>query len=264
MNDDVKNNRNNGGKEEIRTLKRALDILLCFDWENQKLTMTEIAKKISLAKSTTLRFITALEKEGFLIKNEDNTYTLGYTLYYLGILAKESIDLRKIAYPIMQRLRNEYNETVSLYILENNRRRVCFEQVESTHELKRSAQLGAKYPLWAGASGKAILAFMSEENFLRIIEEIKPLTNETIIDIQKLKKELQEIREKKIAFSFGEREVGVSAVASPIFDSYHNVVGSLSMAGPSVRFTQDFAFMVQHSVYEAAKQISTNLGCRNY
>jgi DNA-binding IclR family transcriptional regulator len=251
-------------KDEIRTLKRALDVLLCFDWENQKLTMTEIAQKISLAKSTTLRFITALEREKFLNKNEDGSYSLGHTLYYLGMLARESMGLKKAAYPAMQRLRNEYNETVSLFILEDDRRRVCYEQVESTHELKRSARVGTKYPLWAGAGGKAILAFMPEEELLKIVEEIKPLTNETIVDIDELKKQLQEIRQKKIAVSFGEREAGVSAVAAPIFDLNRKVIGSLSIAGPSLRFTKDFVNKVQNNVYEAAKEISMNLGCRNY
>ncbi len=260
---EVMNEKSNGGKDEIRTLKRALDVLLCFDLDNKKLTMTEIAKKISLAKSTTLRFITALEKEGFLVKNEDNTYTLGYKIYYLGTIAKESIELRKIALPIMQSLQARFNETVNLYIYEDDKI-VCFEQIESSHALKRTVRIGDRFPIWSGASGRSILAFLGEDEINRYINETKPLTDYTITDINDIKKELQRIRELKYTVSHDEREIGVACVAAPIFDAYHNVIGSISMSGPSLRFTDEFVDEIKTHVYEAGKEISSNLGCRNY
>lgn len=255
--------KSNGGKDEIRTLKRALDVLRCFDLDNKKLTLTEIATRISLAKSTTLRFITALEKDGFLAKNEDNTYTLGYRVYYLGTVAKDSIELRKIALPIMQSLQAKFNETVNLYIYETDKT-VCFEQIESSHALKRTVRIGDRFPIWSGASGKSILAFLDPEEINRILKEVKPLTDFTITDIRDIKTELQSIQEVKYAFSHDEREIGVACVAAPIFDAYHHIVGSISMSGPSLRFTKDFVDGIKPIVNEAGKEISGNLGCKNY
>lgn len=260
---EVMKDKDGEGKNEIRTLKRALDVLLCFDLEHKKLTMTEIAQKISLAKSTTLRLINALEKEGFLVKNEDNTYTLGYKVYYLGTIAKESIELRKVALPVMQGLQAKFNETVNLYTFENGKI-VCFEQLESSHALKRSVRIGDRFPIWSGASGRSILAFLSEEEIAKYINETRPLTDYTITDINDIKKELNSIKERKYTFSHDEREIGVACVAAPIFDAYHNVVGSVALSGPSLRFTDEFVNEVKTHVYEAGKEISNNLGCRNY
>lgn len=255
--------KSNGGKDEIRTLKRALDVLECFDLDNKKLTLTEIANKISLAKSTTLRFINALEKEGFLVKNEDNTYTLGYRIYYLGTVAKDSIELRKVCLPVMQSLQSKFNETVNLYMFENDKT-VCFEQIECSHALKRTVRIGDKFPIWSGASGRSILAFMQEDEITRILKEVRPLTDFTITDLDNIKKELKGIREVKCAFSHDEREIGVACVAAPIFDAYHNIIGCVSMSGPSLRFTQEFVEGIRPYVFEAGKEISGTLGCRNY
>ncbi|MBS4023706.1 MAG: IclR family transcriptional regulator [Dethiobacter sp.] len=252
-----------GYSNGFRTLERAFSILLSFDWNTQKLSLTDISKRISLPKSTTFRFLSTLEKDGFLIKNEDNTYTLGHTLYYLGTLAKESFGLRKAAYPVMQRLQEKYNETVSLYIMEDLQR-VCYERIESTHRLRGIPQLGGKSPLWSGACGKAILAFVDEDHFLKVAGGIERLTDKTIVAIDELKKQLEEIRKSKISFSFDETEMGISAVASPVFDASNNIIGSISMAGPSVRFTRDFVYSVQNCVFETAKEVSFNSGCRNY
>lgn len=259
----TKNAKEKTGKEEIRTLKRALDILLTFDLNEKKLTLTEIAAKISLAKSTTLRYITALERDGFLVKNEDNTYTLGYKVYYLGMVAKDSIELRKVALPIMQDLQAQSSETVNLYLHENDKI-VCFEQIESTHALKRTVRIGDKFPIWSGASGKSILAFLEEEEVDRYLNDIRPYTDFTITDINEIKRELENIRRHKYAVSRDERELGVACVTAPIFDAYRTVIGSISMSGPSLRFTEEFVDSFRPSVYDAGKSISAKLGCRNY
>jgi len=252
---------NGSGDNEFRSLKRAFSIMLCFDRNNLKLSLTDISKKISLPKSTASRFLNCLEKDGFLIRNEDNTYTLGHTVYYLGVLAKESFDLRRAAYPVMQRLQAKYNETVSLYIMEADKR-ICYERIESTHRLRGVPKLES--PLWSGACGKAMLAFLPEESFLKVVASIQPLTANTIADRKELKNHLVEIRQNKVAFSFEETEEGISALASPIFDAHNNIIGSLSMAGPSVRFTRELISSAQNCVYNGAKEISLNSGCRQY
>lgn len=257
------NEKSQGGKDGIRTLKRALDVLQCFDLDNKRLTLTEIARKISLAKSTTLRFINALEQEGYLAKNEDNTYTLGYRIYYLGTVAKDSIELRRIALPIMHNLQEKFNETVNLYLFENDKT-VCFEQIESSHALKRTVRIGDKFPIWSGASGRTILAFLDTTEIDRILKEVKPLTDFTITDLADIKSDLQNIREVKYSFSHDEREIGVACVAAPIFDAYRRILGSISLSGPTLRFTKDFVEEIKPCVFEAGKEISFSLGCKVY
>ncbi|WP_422443952.1 IclR family transcriptional regulator [Thermoanaerobacterium sp. DL9XJH110] len=244
----------------IRSVQRALSILLCFSWEQQEMSLIEICKKISLPKSTTSRLLATLENEGFLERNYvTKKYKLGPKLYYLGLVARQGLDLRNVALPIMKELRETTRETVNLYVKEGEQR-VCFEQVESPLSLKRSAKIGDRFPLWAGASGKSFLAYMDAEDVAKIMETARSLTKNTIVDKEMMQKELEKIRRQGYAVSIEEREQGVSAVASPVFDVSGKMIASLSVSGPSFRFTEDKIKQFGCQVKEAATAISRKLG----
>jgi len=100
--------------ENVRSIERALKILLCFNSECTELTMTEIARKMELAKSTTSRLIVTLENLRFLKKDQNNKYTLGYNIYNLGRIAKENIDFIEISRPTLQEISKSSKETVIL------------------------------------------------------------------------------------------------------------------------------------------------------
>ena len=124
------------------SIKKALSVLLCFSRKAPEWSMTELSRKLDLPLSTTSRILGSLVEEHFLDRDpETKTFRLGTRLIYLGALAKESLNLRKYALPVMVALRNLFGETVNLYI-KQGKYRVCDEQVESLHTLKRSAQLG--------------------------------------------------------------------------------------------------------------------------
>src|SRR5699024_2085984 len=146
---------------------------------------TEITKELSLAKSTTTRILDTLEKNDFLTRDKGTKkYKLSLNLYFLGSIAKSSIQIREIVYPIMKELRNETKETVNLYLLEGAYR-VCVEQFESTHSLKHLVPIGKRLPLWAGAGGKTILAYQNAEFKSHVFQMV-----DTKERLKALKKEL--------------------------------------------------------------------------
>lgn len=147
----------------MRTVQRALDILSCFSEERQELTLTDISKEMNLAMSTTTRLLKALEMNHFVEKNQETMkYRLGQRLYLLGYIAGKSIKLRELAKPLMYTLRDETKETVNLYVLDH-KSRVCIEQAEGLQSIRHLVKIGEKLPLYAGAGGKVLLAFQSEE-----------------------------------------------------------------------------------------------------
>jgi DNA-binding IclR family transcriptional regulator len=247
------------GEKNVRSINRAIRILKCFNLNERKFTLTEISKKVGLPKSTASRLLLTLESEGFISKNiKTNYYQLGNAVYYLGIIAKENIDLRRISNPIMEDICRVTKETVNLYLLENNEK-ICFNQVESPLAIKRYVKIGDLSPIWYGATGKVILSYL-DKNIWHVNEkELKKYTEKTIIDPQEFIKELIKIRNKGYAISVGEKESDVGCVAAPIFNEDRMVIGCISVSGPTYRFPKDTDYFVS-LIVDGAGKISKELG----
>ncbi|WP_342045614.1 IclR family transcriptional regulator [Bacillus sp. OTU530] len=244
--------KENGG-QGIRTVQRALDILACFSEAQSELNLTQISEKIGLAKSTTTRLLATLEQNGYVEKNLSTLkYKLGKTIYYLGHIAGKSIELKTVAKPIMDQLRDETKETINLHILDGTHR-VCIEQSLGLNTISHSIKIGAKHPLWAGAGGKAILAFQDDE-FIKTVLETAVNPRAELIN------ELNEIKTTYSCSSIDEEEIGSSAVSAPIFNLDGVVKASLSISGPTSRFSQENIENYQKIVKDAAILISSKMG----
>lgn len=239
----------------IRSVQRAIDILNCFQGEHSELTLTEIAYKTDLAKSTTTRILATLEENKFLEKDPSTgKYRLGRQLYFLGFKAGESIELKEVAKDTMLRLRERLKETVNLYIRDGEHR-VCIQQFESLQSVKHMVQIGERLPLTVGASGKVLLAYEPREFIEEMME--KQIMRKSKLD---LLSELNKILMEKYAISIEEREKGTSAAASPIFDINGNVIAALSVSGPAHRFNPTKIENLQTILVASALEISNNLG----
>lgn len=247
-------------KEEsaIRSVQRAIDVLNCFSWERKELGLVEIAALVDLPKSTTFRLVQTLTKNGFLKRDAcTGRYLLGTKLYYFGNIVKDSMELRRLAGPVMVEIRDETRETVNLYVLEGTRR-VCIEQAESPLGLRRQARIGELFPLWAGASGKLLLAYMDPGGQEKVIREALAVSSN--LNPDELLRQLPEIRELQYSVSHGEREQGASSVAAPIFNSGGKVEAALAVSGVSARFGRDEVERFISVVRKGAGKISADLG----
>lgn len=248
-------------KNIIRSIQRALKILECFDLEHMELTFSQIVEMINLPKSTTSRILSTLEHEGFLIRDSDTQkYKLGYTMHLLGLVAKESMDIRTISIPYMENMTKITNETSNLYILEELDR-VCIAQVESPAPIKQLVKIGERFPIWAGATGKSILAFLDESIWYDMAKDLKQFTENTVTDPVEFVDELKEIRQKGYSLSLGEYYNEVGCIAAPIFDENRKVIGCISMSGPVYRFPKDTEYFAR-LITDSASNISYKLGYR--
>jgi DNA-binding IclR family transcriptional regulator len=248
------NNSNN-----VRSISRALQILKCFNWNQREFTLTEITQKMGLPKSTTSRLLSTIENEGFIKRDErTNYYKLGNMMFFLGLIAKESIDLIQISRPIMEDICKATKETVNLYLLDNLEK-VCFNQVESPLAIKRYVKIGERSPIWYGATGRAILANLDENIWHDMTKDLKKYTDKTIADPDDFISELNTIKERGYDVSVGEKEHDVGCVAAPVFDNSKKVIGCLSISGPQYRFPEDTDYFVS-LVVDGARHISNELG----
>lgn len=234
----------------LRTLERGLDVLDCFCQGETKLSLTEIAARVRLNPSTASRILATLEKKHYLSRNnETKKYQLGSQILCLISPAAQTFELSSVARPYIRSLFDLYNESITLYIALNGQR-VCIDRIETTHSLRRVVNIGDRFSLTRGASGKVFLAWMPEE-------QRKAFWNaDPLIPYE----DFSQIRRQGFAISIGEREKGVAAIAAPIFSASSQVVAALSMAGPTVRLSQTLIDQMVPSVVQTANAISKALG----
>ncbi len=244
--------------ETVRSVERAIEILSCFSIEKPRLTVAEISNITGLNKSTAFRLLASLESKGMVEKiTNTHQYKLGIKILELGNVVQSSIELRSIAFPVMKRLSEAVKETVNINIIQGNHR-VCIEKIDGTQLLRKVSEVGKLLPLHKGASGKLLLAFCPQDKIISVLKENKDTLTED--ELNKLKIELFDIRDQGFATSDNERLDGTSSISAAVRDYTGNVVGGLTISGPSVRFSQEKINFFIEEVLKASEKISSELG----
>lgn len=250
--------------QTIAGIERALDALLLFaESDSPSLGVTEIAQALGLSKAVVHRILASFRAKGFVELDESSRrYSLGPKILTLGLTYLDRVDVVSVAREVMERLCALTNETATLS-LRSGDHRVYVDQVTPNRDVKMSVTLGLPYPLHAGASSKAFLAFLPPpevDDYLS--RDLTPLTTRTVVDTRKLKKELARIRELGYAQSFGERMEGAGAVAAPVFGRDGLPAGVISVCGPVERF-RDEADKAAELLLEHTRDASARLGHRS-
>lgn len=147
----------------MKSIDKALDVLLLFSREENELAHAEIARRMGWTTSTASRIIGTLLERDFLSKNEDNgKYRLGNMVYYLGAIARGNSDMRSCALPVMQKINQITNETVHIFVRDGISR-VCIEQVNSRQTIRMSCEIGVRDVLWIGNTGRVLMAFCEKQ-----------------------------------------------------------------------------------------------------
>lgn len=236
----------------VRVLERTLDILECFTKDAREQTLMELVDRTGLSTSTVHRIVKTLERREYLFRDEDTKkYSLGPRIAYMGNLAENNSGegLRETAYKYLLELRDQVNESASLYV-RDGAFRVCLERVESKQLLRRVITVGERLPLINGATGKVLLSGLPEE-------EVRQLLGEAYI---KTMEDLEKIRERGYWVSNGEREVGLAAIAAPVRGAGGGIIAAVSISGPTSRIINEELADKVRLVIECGKKISQSMG----
>jgi DNA-binding IclR family transcriptional regulator len=250
------------GKPALQVLERTFAILECFDEVRPEWTTSDIARALDLPIPTAHRILGALRRLGYVAQDSRNKrFRLGAAALALGTKARAVADLRTVALDPLRRLSQQLNETALLTAMSPDRRAtVCLERVESTHSLRLSLEPGRQMPLHAGASQKALFAFLPQPEIDELLRgRFERLCRSTITDRRKLRDELEAVRERGFATSFEETNVGVWGVAVPVL-SDSDIVCAVGVAGPSARLTTDLVRRSLRRTCAAAAEIAEGLG----
>ncbi len=252
--------------DEKGVLAHVCAILDCFSIDRPDIGVREVARMTGLTTSTAGRLMSSMKERGILKQNAGSrSYTLGMRLLTWTGVYLTALDIRTVSQPIMAELQQSTQETISLYVLDGMDR-VCVERLESPQNVRIIARLGRRLPLYAGSAGKAILAFLPETKIREVIEAsgLAPFTARTITDPAILYQELEKVKQKGYSVSYGEWIQDATGVAAPIFGVGKEVLGSLTISGPSQRLSKDMIERYATEVVNAASDISRQMGYGGY
>ncbi len=240
--------------ESIRAVDRALEVLLCFTSQTPELTMSQISERIGINKSTVHRLLSTLEGKRFVERDPSTgLYRPGLRLLQMASLAMEQNSLRRLAEPFLQDLCHRYRENVNLALLDGADV-IYVDVIVGSQRVKLAAVPGQRLPAFCTASGKAILAFLSQDQIKHVLERGMPgHTQTTITSPEEFLEDIRQVRKRGFAISEQEFEDGINAVAVPICNQ---PIASISIAGPAYRLTRDKMFEIGPSLLVTAKKIA--------
>lgn len=249
--------------ESTRTVERALDILLCFTQDQPTLTLTQIAERADLHKSTVHRLLATLEGKQFVRRDDESgAYRLGIKLVELGFSAHNGTNISDCATPHLQRLSAEHRETVDLAILEGTDV-VYLQVIESSQRMKIAAAPGERLPAFCTATGKAFLAYLPDVQVRKVFEQgVCKYTQNTNLSLDDLYQSLRQVRDQGFAIVEEEFEDGVNAVAAPILDKNRQPIAAVALVGPAFRLPNERMLKLGKSVQATADSIARELEAR--
>lgn len=215
--------------------------------------VSQLARDLRISKAVIHRILQSLaSRELVSLDPASGGYRLGPAAAGLGARALADLDLRSVALPVLRGLQSATEETATVSALANSSR-IYLDQIVSLNQIRMEVELGRPYPLHLGASGKAILAFASDDLQHSVL---RALPDEQAAE---LAAELAAVREAGVVASFGERQDGAASVSSPVFGPLGTVVGGVSVCGPITRFDAETVERLKPLVRAGAATVSEKL-----
>ncbi|MBN9598220.1 MAG: IclR family transcriptional regulator [Afipia sp.] len=229
--------KDTNGSSGVAAVERALSIVEAVEASAEPQTLAQISQRTGLYKSTILRLLVTLERRGLIVRWSDGRYALGPAAFRLGLAYGRFDQLRGQAIQVLHDLVNKGTESASIHIRHDATTRLCLCRVDSTHATLDRIAEGDLLPLDRGAAGRLLLAFEGKKGAA-----------------------YDRLRSECFALSTGERESGCSGIAAPIFGVEGSIKATLSLSGPSERFTDERIASMRKLLMKAAATITASLG----
>jgi DNA-binding IclR family transcriptional regulator len=224
----------------VKILDKTFRLLGVFSETRPEWRVTDIATTLAMPKSTVHRILRVLCGHEYVAQDHvTGRFRLGVAALELGLRAQAGRELRQAAAPVLQRLAAQTGETALVIVPNGARdRAVCVERAETRAGLKLILEVGRHAPLYAGASSKVLLAYMTDAEIEHVIADgLARIAPRTITNASALLRDLARIRRRGWAYSVEETNEGAAGVAVPIFDRNGDIAAGLSIVGPMMRFT---------------------------
>jgi DNA-binding IclR family transcriptional regulator len=225
-----------GMRNNSSSLRRALailDLVAAAAGRDKGATLGELADGVEATKSTVLRLIAPLVEQRLVRQDVDGTYRMGIGVLGLASACLTDLDIRSTAQPILREIADATGQTVHLLVYSEGR--VTYvDKVAGASPIQMASRIGDTGTAYSTASGKAMLAFLGDEEYERVVALGLPArTAATITDPAELRVHLAAVRERGCAYDDLENEEGIRCVAASVFNHAAACVSAISISGPA-------------------------------
>jgi len=241
----------------IQVIDRMAGLLDVIAGQTETVSLKIVSAETGLHPSTAFRILSSLVEHGFVERTARNNYQLGVKLMQLGSRVSASVDIRKVALPLMENLRDVLGETVNLAVREEDEV-VYIERSLAKRMIRVEQIIGSRAPLHVTAVGKLMLGNLGEDACRSYAKRTKlpAYTTNTHTRVTELLKGCKAAEMHGYALDNEEAELGVGCIGTLIHDAGGHVTAGLSVSAPIERRRKEWIKLVM----ETGKQISAQLG----
>jgi len=246
----------------MNSVDRALGLLRHFSVQTPEYGLSELARISGNDKTTTLRCLTALERNGIVEQHpETKKYRIGFAPLHLSRIREKSFPVHSLLQPVLDRIAAEIGETAHAGFLTHGEL-VMVSVSEPSRATRVYIDLSIPLPLHATASGMALLAFMTPEMRaeLKLPDVFEAFTSDTPQQLLDLETRLEAVRRTGIARAPATYETDVIGTAAPVFGWSGKVIGSVAIAAVASRFDADLERRIDDSLRHAGAELSRQMG----
>ncbi|MCY7348103.1 MAG: IclR family transcriptional regulator [Pyrinomonadaceae bacterium] len=244
-------------------VERAFSILEIISESSQGLSNSDISRRLKVPKSSASYILRVMEKRGYLTRGEGGKYRLGFKIMSLSHQQSAHIDVREVAKPILEKFVEKSRMSEAHLAVLDNGRAVYVEKVEAENSfIKMDIWVGHRLPVHTTAIGKVLVAYLPENEVLKILElrGMEKKTRRSITDPKKFLRELEKVREYGFALDNEENNLNVRCLAAPIFSASGEVVAALGTSTTILQLDKSHLPKVVELVKDAAQQVSKQIG----
>jgi DNA-binding IclR family transcriptional regulator len=245
----------------LESADRVLRVLELFGPGERHLSLSDIAERLNLPRSSVHRLLATLLAHEFIERDPaTRRYRLGIRLFEIGSTVIHERGLHAAAHPVVEELALSSGETCHLAVL-SGVEAVYVYKIDGASSIIMSSRVGGRAPCYCTSIGKVLIAWGGEEIFRRVIAAgFRAYTPATIMDARRLAAELDQVQRDGYALDMEELERGLRCIAAPIRDHSGRVLATVGLAGPSNRLTEERLRELAGPVTAGAEAISRNLG----
>lgn len=224
--------------------------------------LAEVIAHLGRPKSTVLRLLETLVRSGFVRRIGPGEYGVTVKLWRLGCQAVIRDEAEPLILAAIRKMAIETAES-SIYAIYEDGHSVFVQKIDSPQPVAASVTIGSRAPAYATATGKSMLAYQPEAEIERVLRAATACTKFTVTDRDALLRQLQAVREQRIAYSVGEWREDIAGAAAPVFNRHDEVIGAIGISCPRTR-VEERIDVLGAIVGETAGELSRSLGAHRF
>ncbi|MEU6134338.1 IclR family transcriptional regulator C-terminal domain-containing protein [Nocardioides sp. NPDC047086] len=246
--------------EGMAGLAKGLAVLEAFGRESPRLTISDAARATGLSRAAARRCLMTLVEAGYLTFDE-KFFSPTPRVLRLGAIYADAVPLPQLARPHLTALREALDESVSLAVMEGDES-LFVARSEVARVFDAGVRVGARLPLYASATGHALLAGLDDQGLDAYLERVELVarTSRTVLDHARLRERIEDVRREGVAVSDEELEIGLFALAVPVKDARGVTVASISVSAAVARLdVVEFRSRCGEALLRHAEQLGRQL-----